>query len=258
MHRFLLTPLLAALLASASPAAAQESTEARFDALVQTALGQYREGDYLNAVDTFEAAYALDDRPELVYNVARSYEKALRPDEAIATYERFLKLPGTTAELRAKALDALAALREERNARARAEAAELPPTASAPANAPRAPPTTVAQAREPRNRALEWTLLGSGMVLAGAGAAFGVLALNSESDWKDARAAGAADARVNELIDETERNALLADILIGAGAATAVTGLILFLVRGDEVPAVSVSPSSTPDGGGGLVVTGRF
>lgn len=239
--------------------AAEAAETLRFDDLVKTALEQYSSGAYQAAADTFEAAYALDARPELVYNVARSLEKALRPDEAIAAYERFIKLPGTTAELRTKALDALTALREERNARARAEAAEREPEARPAAGT--APPSVGVEGGAPRqlrSRVLEWTLMGSGVAIAGAGAAFGVLALNRESDWKDAQSRGEPASRVDELVSETERNALLADILIGVGAVTTVTGIIVYLARGDTEPAVSLAPTATRDGGGGLVLSGRF
>lgn len=257
-----LTLLMAFGSTTITPSLAQAQTEddGRFDRLVQAALSKYKSGAFLDAVEDFEAAYALRPRPELVYNMARSYEKALRPTEAIEAYERFVELPGTTAALRTKALQALTALRNERAARTAAEEASRPPPVEA---LPRSGPTgraqgSVAEAQlQSRNRTLELALMGTGVVIAGTGAVFGVLALDSESQWKDARASGQPTEAVNDLIDETRTNALVADILVGAGAVAAVSGLIVFLANPDEEPVVSVGPKVTEDGGG-LVIGGRF
>lgn len=234
---------------------AQDAPLSRFEQRVKDALTHYKEGAFLEAAEDFEAAHALEAQPELVYNIARSYEKALAQDEAIAAYERFVNLPGTTAALRTKALDALTALRKERAARDRARQAERSDV-RAPA------PIAVLQPERmtstpARSRTLELTLIGAGIGLAGAGAIFGVLALDAESQWMAAQADGEPTARVEELVDQTRTHALVADILIGAGAVAAVSGVVVLLARGQENTRLSWGPQLTEDGAG-LAVGGRF
>jgi hypothetical protein len=169
-----------------------------------------------------------------------------------------VELPGTTAELRSKALDALEALRRERAALERAEAS--PPLASETPSGPTAPASNVATTAARSggsSRALEWTLLGGGAAVAGAGAVFGLLALDEESKLEDARARGADASELQDLADTTERNALVADVLYGVGAASALTGIILFLATGDGESDMAVGPQMLGDGGG-LRVSGRF
>lgn len=245
-------------LATSPTVSAQTTATARraeFNRLVQKALKHYKVREYLVAVQVFEAAYDLEPRPELVYNIARSYEKALKPAEAIEAYERFVDLPGTTAALRTKALDSLVALKQERSARARAEDVELPPP---PTNGTEPADRVVAPSRgAPRDRTLELVLIGGGVAVVGAGAVFGVLALASQDDLDEAIATGSSDRnRINELKDETERNALLADIMYGTGALLALSGIILFVATGNASD-VAVGPMDTGDGAG-FSVSGRF
>lgn len=263
--------LLAALVAGAPPHARAQSADDpaaqtdRFDALVDRAVAHYRAGRFEQAATDFEAAYAIDPQPELIYNQARAYEKALRTEDAIAAYARFIELPGTTAELRALALDSMAALEREAEARERRSArAEVPPAPSPPASPPAARPAAPsagvrAPAVEPRgtDRTAEWVLLGAGAALAVGGGVMGALALDRKTAFDDAVAARAPVAEVEELRDEASRNASIADGLLVAGAAVGVTGLVLFLVRGDDAESVSVAPFAA-ETGAGVVLGGPF
>lgn len=229
-----------------------------FDKRVQEGMERYNGGDYAKAVEAFEAAYALDPRPELIYNVARSYEKALLRDEAITAYERFVELPGTTAALRTKALDSLTALRRERQALARASAATRDPS-PAPLP-PRAAASALSEPARPGiDRTLEWALIGGGAAIAGAGLVFGILALDSQSKLDEAQSPTNPNRDLNQLeslSDETETRALVADVLFGVGAASALTGIVLFLARGDKGGNVTLTPAL--HSGGGLVLSGSF
>src|SRR5690606_12016752 len=99
------------LLVGASPAYAQEEPD--FDTLVERAVEHYQARRYEAAIELFERAYALRAEPELVYNIARSYERLARSEDAIREYRRFVELPGTTSELRSLAFASIEALREE-------------------------------------------------------------------------------------------------------------------------------------------------
>jgi tetratricopeptide (TPR) repeat protein len=239
--------------AGAAPAGA-----ASFKALVDAGLEAYAAKRYADAIVAFEQAYQLQPEPELVYNVARAHEKALHRDEAIAAYERFMKLPGTTAELRTKALGALESLRAEQAALEKAERARASASLGT-AGAARAPADAATTAApSDGSRVLAGTLMGVGGAGLAVGAVFGVLALNAKSDFDgvDRTATGAAERRAS-LKADVERNALVADVAIIAGAATAITGLVLFLLDDGAEPAASTAWAPTV-GPSGVGVVGRF
>lgn len=251
LHSMLVAALAVSTVAGADAYAQNED----FNAVVQEGMRHYRARQYDQAIDKFEAAYAISPQPELIYNVARAYEKGLKRDEAMAAYERFLSLPGTTADLRAKALRSLNALRQEKAAM---QAANNPPPPPATAAAP--PPAGGVQTAAPRaerSRTLEWVLIGGGLAVAAAGGVFGVLALQADSDFDDAKAANPADPTLADKKKTVDDRALAADVLVGVGAVSAVAGIILFLATGDDDGNVAVAPTVGPDYAG-IGFSGRF
>lgn len=227
------------------------SRQGDFSSLLDDALEHYEKGRYAEAIRSFKAAYDIDPKPNLLYNIARSHEKALEREAAIVAYRRFIDLPGTTAELRAKALDAIEALEREREARSRAALSR------APAPQPAAENVSVARPPEPRSRAAEWTLIGGGAVVAAVGGVFGILALEDERALEQARNDRSPLVERERLSSSTRDKALAADVLIGVGAASAVIGALLFAFTGHE-ESIAVSPTAPGDGGAGIAVAGRF
>lgn len=51
----------------------------------------FANGDYEPAKKRFEAAFAADARPEILYDIGACLEKMGRREEAAATYERYLR-----------------------------------------------------------------------------------------------------------------------------------------------------------------------
>lgn len=126
---------------------------------------------------------------------------------------------------------------------------DKPPAKPTP---PKEPPTTESGGTSTLIPAIvTLSLAGAGAVVGGV---FGVLALKSKGEFED--------TPTQDLFDETERNALIADMSFGVALTFGVTGLVLLLTdTGGEAPAEDqkafVSPFVGP-GGAGAVGTFRF
>lgn len=126
----------------------------------ELAVALYNAQKFEEAIPEFKAAYDLDARPGLLFNIAQSYRKAGHPRDAIQYYDRYLtsdpridtdtrrKVDGYLAEARntlaALELEMKQRLAEEKAAR---EAAPPPPQLAAPPNfdQPRTAPPPVQQ-----------------------------------------------------------------------------------------------------------------
>ncbi|MFO8072347.1 MAG: hypothetical protein R6V85_10785 [Polyangia bacterium] len=113
-------------------------------------------------------------------------------------------------------------------------------------------------------RILGWVSIGMGSALLAGGAVTGGLALSLDSDLEsDCSANGCPPDRHDDL-DRRDALALTTDVLLGVGAAAAVTGVLLLTVfsGGAETrPEAEGSLALTPtvlETGGGLSLRGRF
>lgn len=125
-----------------------------------------------------------------------------------------------------------------------APVAEPPP---APAEPPPPPP-------EKRSKVPAYVTLGIASAGAIVGTIFGIKALNSKSDF-DSNPTGST-------ADETERNALIADMAFGVAITLGVTGIVLLTSSDDAAPKsaslkklpprakINVAPYVHPEGGG--------
>lgn len=213
-----------------------------FDREVARGVDLYGRGDYTAAIGAFHAAFAFKTDPKLLFNIARCQEKLGKIDDAIATYQQFVDSPGTTSQERAKALESMKALRDERDAREAIAASDKKRSDDSAARdaAPALTPKTEAPNRlvesAPRDEAprrshtLEWILIGSGSVALVTGGIFGGLALQNQSTFESSRVLqDKLDAR-----DSGQRNAAISDVSIGVGAAAIVGGALVLLLMGDE------------------------
>lgn len=253
--------LVAALfvVSSATLVAAQEEAPDAYQQHLDRGLSEYEAGRYETAAEAFQAAYALRPEPELQYNAARSFERAVKREEAIAAYELFLELPGTTSDTRTRALQALASLRAELEAMSAAERAPDPVVEEQPVVAP---PNAVTRQAPTSGRGGKttagWVLVGTGAVSLIAGGVFGGLAVASNNEFEEAT----SRPEQIELADEVNSNALAADVLLGVGIVFAVVGIVLVATDGgddaDEDSAhLQLSPSASPTGVG-LTFSGRL
>lgn len=133
--------LLALLLLAGSAAAAPDEFQRRYE----DGKARYQAGDNEGAIRAFEAAYAVDPVPGVLFNIGQAYLKLGRPQEALRYYERYLetgprlgererrKVEGAITDARAQIAAGVAVERALRGA---------PPAAApgaAPAGAPGAP-----------------------------------------------------------------------------------------------------------------------
>lgn len=79
----LLAPLGRGAQAAPAPKSAQE--------YVQLATELFQKGAYDEAVDAYYAAYQRKALPTLLFNVAQAQRKGGHPEQALASYERFLR-----------------------------------------------------------------------------------------------------------------------------------------------------------------------
>lgn len=264
----------------ASSAAAQEGPDPRV--LFQEGQAAYSAGDYDLALEKWQYAYELSQRAALLYNIAQAYSRLGRVSDEKAALEAFVEAEGSPPELVSVATERLRSI-ESRIARTalRIEGAVVGAevyidgehVGTLPLEGPiRVPPgrhrvkaeaegyvdavaTIIVQAgdtvpvellfepivtREAGKKLSTPALIlwaGGGAVLAG-GAILGGLAL------------GKADGAVEgtSAADSARGMALGADIMIGAGAAAVVAGVIVQVVHGkknrrDSSPDVSFTPT---------------
>ncbi|MSP63533.1 MAG: PEGA domain-containing protein [Myxococcales bacterium] len=111
-------PLRLALLLSlgvplASTSARADAPEAEAEAQAHFESGQklFTDGDYRAAVKQFLAAYQQKPHPDVLINIATSYERMYKPNEARDNYERFLRDAPQASPLRPLAVNRLRVLR---------------------------------------------------------------------------------------------------------------------------------------------------
>jgi tetratricopeptide (TPR) repeat protein len=120
--------------ATPSPAAPAASTSQEVERIFAEGAALYKAGKYRAAIERFENAYALFPEPNLLYNMARSYEALGEAEQALTKYRVCSTHPRATDELKQKAIAKIAVLESAQTSSATAAA---DPTAS-----PSAPTTT--------------------------------------------------------------------------------------------------------------------
>jgi hypothetical protein len=102
-----------ALLAQAAPGGTNAQDRAKAQGLLVEGASLYSRGDYLGALDRFNAAYAAYPSAKMWFNIGQAYKVLGRPVEAHDAYQKFLaEAPNASPEDRA---DAQASLKQLRN-----------------------------------------------------------------------------------------------------------------------------------------------
>lgn len=223
---------------------AQTSEEKKqVEQLSKKGVKAYKEGKFEQAIKYFEQAHEVQPVPNLLYNIARCYEKMGDDAKALEYYDRFV-VDAVDRKAKQKALDKAAAIRERQaKEKALADAEQKKDQDQKDQDKDNDVP--------PAEPDLTWAYvsLGTGGALLVGGAVFGLMASGKKSEFDDAtNSEDKVSAR-----DSGETFALMADIFYIAGAAAVITGVILWATAEPESQSeMTLRPTGWvgPDGAG--------
>ena len=255
-----------------------QSRDQRARALFEQGRASYDEANYKEAAEAMEESYRLSARPQLLFNLANTYERAgeyeaaakrlrlylasARQEEVTVIRQRIARLDERANQARQQRaadtsrLHEIEMLREQlkrekqRDVATQKKLAEL----QAELEVLRTPSTTTeAVQRSERSRVPEISLLlGAGALLA-AGTSFALVANAANSRVDDACTDGTptfCTVEADSALASRKRWALAADLSFGLAAVGAGTAAYLYWARGDEESAGKerlVSPIIAPD-----------
>lgn len=197
----------------------------RVEALAHEASDLVRAGEFHRGIAKYEEAYRIEPAAALLYNIAFVYDRKLDdPRSARVYYERYLLAPDAEPDGSSRARDRLVDIK--------AGEARQPDLGSEPVRAGESthlnqgPDSDLrfAIVEPPRTKTWAWSLLGTGGVALGVGAAFqhmaGLSATQANATQGSDRTILAARVKDQELIGWS---------VMGLGVASAVTGGLLWL-----------------------------
>lgn len=253
MNRLMTALLAAGLVLGGVPTLgfADEKTE-KVEELSSAGAQAYRSGDFEKAIELFQKAYDLQPVPNLLFNIAKCYEKIENWDKAVENYEKFVVAPDVESEARQQAMDRIDALNKvvaaekERKRQEELAAQEQQRQQEQQQQQQQQPPPEEPSA----DYTWAYVTLGTGIALLAGGGVFGLMASSQEGAFKTSD-----DVDVKRDARSKGRTfALVADSMMGAGAVATIIGIVLFATASPEEPAAEGSASLTgwivPDGGG--------
>lgn len=254
---FLSTAAIFAAMPLGMPRAAEPSPAERFQTITDEAEAHYGAGRFQEAIDSYLRAYDVVPSPDALYNIGYIYETNLRKtDLATDFYRRVVRDPASRADLVKLATGRITSI-EAANAvdGVRPKVLEGDPRTR---ENPMAVGATVSPASE--TSVVPWVVTGVGGAAIVAGIVVGLQASNKHDDFV-AGVGGLEGMRSNA--DSGKSLAIASDVLWIGGAALATTGLLMWLMEGDDASnppragQVRWSPMAGPDGAG-LVVKAGF
>lgn len=232
--------MAALVLACFTSTAWADDVTKKVEELSMQAAQAYGDGDFEESIALFEEAYELQPVANLLFNIAKVYEKVENWEKAEQNYKAYVKSPDADSKAREVAMERIDAIQEIRAA----ELAANKPVEE-PVEKPKEEPV-VEPAQQPKKRAsaLPWVVIGSGAVLAGTGAVFGILASGKQTQFEEA---DTADDKL-EFRKSGKTFALVADGLFAAGAVAGIVGVILLITSGGSDSAPQQASAVTPTG----------
>lgn len=234
-----------------STAAASEDASADATALYKQGIQASKQGRHLEAGALFVQAYERDPSPSLLWNAARSFDRAGDRGKAAALYERYQALPDGKP-------DKVQRARTWLETHSEAEPEETPEAGATPEGDG---VLRVTAARDTStgatSRVVGWTLCGTGIAAAVGGTVAMILAARSRDEtyklvWDEdyVRTLSTHDG----LKSDTETRELVGWMAFGVSAALVSVGVtLLFAHTEDESPTLGLAPTS-----GGLSASGTW
>jgi hypothetical protein len=232
----------------------------RAEAQFREAVEAFASGRYYTAIELFTAADRIDPRPELSFDIARSYENLGEDATAVAFYREYLRRAGHPAD-EADVLSRIGRLASKHATPGSGSDSDDGPhiiatqTASGPFGGGSSVNGTAARDSEASSSGkvfttLGWAGLGAAAVAFGGAAVFEVMRENAE----DAAAQERQQIRFDHYVQTMEANRTAARVLFGTGAALAVTSGIFLIVGasksqdGEKRSRVALRVSPEPGG----------
>jgi tetratricopeptide (TPR) repeat protein len=229
-----LAMLLLAASASARPALAPADDLEAAKAHYAAGSAYYEQANYSDALREFSEAFRLSNRTDLLYNIAVCQERIGRVDDAIGSLKRYL-VEKPNAPDRNLIEGRIASLEQQR----RPAPIEPPPTPVVPP--PVVAPVTPVQPQRPHH----WWVPGT--AVSSVGAALLVVALGTGlasnavyDDLTNKCPSGVCPSSLKSEANRGSAEAITTDVMIGVGAATLATGVIVLIVQSRR-PAAPIS-----------------
>jgi|GEM_PF-2643704 len=237
--RLVIASLVFALFAQTpSHAAKPTADELKARALYDDAVQRYDLAEYDKAIEEFKQVYLMTNRPELLFNLAQSHRAKHDQETALHFYQTYLKLKPEAPnrlEVRAFIVELEKALHERdivRPTEKPPESAHVEPLIEAPKVAApplrfNGPPPQPPFFKTPRGKAVIAMMAVSAVSLFSAAAA-GSVAISRRGSYDDSCSLGACNPA---LFSEGHSVAVVTDVLIAVGAATALTAVLVAVTR---------------------------
>ena len=247
--RFIVLVALLSASAWAAPAADSKAL-----GLAKDADRLYRDNRFREAAELLQQAWQLEPTPLYLYNIARAWEQAGQPHQALESYRAYLAQPSglTDPELVKRAKVVMERLETQRRAdEARADEASRLAREERRAAEAKDRATREVQQGKVNERALSAYIAGGVSVAAlGTSLVFALLASGSLSSFR--KATTLVDKHTLEAT--TRGQALVTDLALLVGLAAAATAIVLYPKGALTSPAQpAVSLQLTPAPGGALV-----
>ena len=245
-----------ALVLATTPARAEPSTKAQAKQHFKQGKALQDAGKYDDAATEYRAAYDLDRRPEMLFNIAQVYRLGNRKQPAIDYYQQYLAEQGDGPGAR-EARQWIAELTRQLEAARpiQIEPAKPEPPSSVPPSSPpprgEPEPRALAETSSPPLRITGLATAGAGAIALGFGVVFGLKA-RSAADTISNHQGPWTDAERNTFEDGQRANRTMIIGYVAGGALVAAGGVLYYLgARTHVVPVAGVRTA-------GLAVQGRF
>jgi tetratricopeptide (TPR) repeat protein len=232
----------------------------------------YDQGDYRGAIERFQCSYRLVDHPNTLFNIGESAELAGDNALALRVFRTYLRLypdgqGRDQAQNRVTELEEIVDEEETPPPDRFEEEPQPEEPEPEPDRAPQPPPTEM---RTTSARRAAWATLALGVAIAGTGGGLFGAAVSRNGDYVQNRDAynnseptDWTEADFDNAIDEGQSLESAGWALMGIGAATLVTSIVLFTAFDGSEPAEASSGQALVApvigaGVAGVAVGGQF